>query len=516
MNAKSALELGLRHLEDQRYGEAEMAFRRALALQPGRLELLNNLGSALIGQAKAAEAQHVLRQALAVAPDHPVVLRNLADALRGGGDLAGAEAALRKAVAVAPKIAGSHYQLGFFLHDLHRYAEAEGPLRRALELDAAFGDAHNMLGNVQLKLGRLQEALASFRVALRLMPQSALFHANIGLCHRHMGEYAAALAAFTRAIELRQDYAEAHFARGLVLLLLEDFEQGWREFEWRLRMAQPLGLRDLAPPRWEGSDLTGKSIFVHAEQGYGDTIQFVRYLPLLKQRNPRELIFCCDPVLERLLRGVAGYDRFVTRRAPPPGVDCHVPLMSLPGIFGTRTTTVPASIPYLSAEPGAVRRWNERLGGAGKRRIGLVWAGRPTHPNDYSRSMTLSAMRPLLEAFPDDRFVSLQMGPAAEQARQFPGLLDLSSLPQDLADAAAIIENLDLVISVDTAVTHVAGAMGKPVWTLLAFDPDWRWLLERADTPWYPSMTLLRQPRPADWGAVIGAAREKLAQRAGR
>jgi len=515
MNADAALEAGLRHLDAKRFREAEAVFRQALAGEPKHLALLNNLGSALIGQGKGAEAESVLRRALAVAPDHPVVLRNLSDALRAARDLAGAETILHKAIAAAPGISASHYQLGFFLYEMRRPSEAEAPLRRALELSPASGDAHNMLGNVLLKLGRLDEALAAFNAALRAAPESALFHINAGLCHRHRGDYAAALAAYARAIELRPDYAEAHFASALVHLVLEDFEQGWPAFEWRLRLAQPLGLRDLSLPRWDGSDLGGRSLFVHAEQGYGDTVQFMRCLPLLKQKNPGRVVFCCDPVMLRLLEGSAGYDELVTRRVPPPGMDCHVPLMSLPGIFNTRTATIPASVPYLRADPDAVRGWNDRLGGSGKRRIGIAWAGRPTFANDHSRSMALAGWRPLLEAFPEDLFVSLQMGPAAKEAAQFPSLLDISSLPQDLADAAAIIENLDLVISVDTVLAHIAGAMGKPVWTLLSFDPDWRWFLHRPDTRWYPTMTLLRQPRPGDWLAVIEAARAKLSQTAG-
>jgi len=509
------LNLGLRYLELKEFKKAEAAFRQGLHARPDRLELLNNLGSALIGQGRAVEAQEVLRQALAKSPDHPVVLRNLADALRRAGDVAAAEAHYRKAVAVAPRAPVSHYQLGFFLEAERRYEEALAAFREALRLKPAYADAHNMAGVALLKLGRLEEALGQLRQALRGQPSSALFHANLGLCHRSRGEYEDALAAFDKAIELRADYADAHFGRALIHLLLGDFERGWREFEWRLQTADFSGIRKLPVPRWEGADLRGKTIFVYAEQGYGDTIQFFRYLRLLRGRNPAKIVFCCDEVLRDLFAGIPDYDAFTTRVQPPADASCHIPLMSLPGLFGTRTGTVPADVPYLRVAPALVERWRERLGRAPGRRIGIAWAGRPTHPNDYSRSCPVREFLPLFDAFPHFDFVSLQVGKASglvQKVAETRSLVDFSPEIRNFTDTAAIIENLDLVITVDTVVAHLAGALGKPVWVLLNFDPDWRWLRKEETTAWYPTMRLFRQPRPGDWRAIMDAVRGRLSE----
>ncbi len=508
--------LGLRHLERKSYAAAEAAFRRALAAEPGRFDLLNNLGSALIGQGRAAEAHAVLVRALSLSPDHPVILRNLGDALAREGRADEAERAFRRAVAVAPERADSHYQLGFFLYQRNRWKEAEAAFRRSLDLAPASADAHNMAGNALLKLGRLDESLAHLREAVRRAPGSALFHSNLGLCHRSRAEYREALAAFDRAIELAPEYAEARFGRAMLRLLLGDFERGWAELDWRLKVPGHPGITELAVPAWDGGELQGKTVFVHAEQGYGDTIQFVRFLPLVKAKGAKEVIFCCDEVLRGLFEGAEGYDRFVTRRSPPPGVDCHVALLSLPGRLGTRADTIPARIPYLRPDPGLVAKWRARLDGLPGRRIGLAWAGRPSYPSDHVRSMPVSFYRPLLAQYPGDCFISLHVGAPAEQARALPAscrLHDFSKEIGDFANTAALIANLDLVITVDTVFAHLAGALGRPVWTLLNFDPEWRWMLGRDSTPWYPTMTLLRQGRPGNWEAVIHEAVGRLALR---
>ena len=350
-------------------------------------------------------------------------------------------------------------------------------------------------------------------MAIGLKPDYAEAHNNLGATLQKQCEFDEAMAGYDRAIELKPDYAEAHFNRSLLLLLTGNFKEGWPEYEWRLRKKDNYCL-NIQQPRWDGSPLNGRNILVHAEQGYGDAIQFARYLPLVKAKGGN-VILECRKVLTRLLKGVAGVDKIsepLSDKSQNIQFDLHVPLLSLPGIFNTTLDTIPSDVPYIKPDPELVSQWNVKLGRNGDFKIGIVWAGSKTYKNNLSRSCLLSDFVSLAK-IPGVTFCSLQKESASKEAHNPPGGMKITNLDKglnDFADTAAVIANLDLVISVDTAVVHLAGAIGKPVWTLLPFAPDWRWLLNRDDSPWYPSMRLFRQTKPNDWDGVFEQVKDAL------
>jgi hypothetical protein len=319
------------------------------------------------------------------------------------------------------------------------------------------------------------------------------------------GELDEALSVCQRAIQLRPDHAGAHWNKSLVLLLKGDFAQGWAEYEWRWQSKDFRSpRRDFPQPQWRGEDPSGRTILLHAEQGFGDTIQFIRYAPLLAGRGARVIVEC-QPELQRLLGGVEGIQHLTARGEPLPPFDLHTPLLSLPLAWGTRVKTIPGNVPYIKPDPALVGAWRGRLAGDSALKVGLVWAGSPIRKDDRYRSLPLSSLAPLA-GVKGVSFYSLQKGKATEQAQNPPpgmNLIDMTEEIKDFADTAALISHLDLVITVDTAVAHLAGAMAKRVWTMLEFVPAWRWLLNREDSPWYPTMRLFRQPAIRDWATVI-------------
>jgi hypothetical protein len=299
------------------------------------------------------------------------------------------------------------------------------------------------------------------------------------------------------------DNAEAHWHLAGALLRRCDFDEGWREFEWRWRLRHSAPRRSFTQPEWDGGDLQGRTILLYCEQGFGDVIQFIRYVPLVAKLGA-PVIVPAPSQLARLLQSVPGA-RIVTNDPLPP-FDLQLPLLSLPRVFNTGLQTIPAAIPYLHPDPLLVDQWKLKTSCPGNgMKVGLAWAGRATHPNDRNRSISLQRLSPLTE-INGPVFFSLHKGEPAAQATNPPAgmkLIDLMADVHDFADTAALIANLDLVITVDTAVAHLAGAMGKAVWVLLPFPSDWRWLLNRDDSPWYPTMRLFRQAQPGDWAAPI-------------
>lgn len=319
-----------------------------------------------------------------------------------------------------------------------------------------------------------------------------------------------ALVCLDKANAIDPNFAGAHWNRAQIFLLRGNFKQGWQEYEARLHSPEVIkrfGFREFSEPIWDGSDIGDKTLLVYAEQGYGDAIQFCRYLPLLQARI-QHLFFECRPELLRLMRGLTGGITCIARRddsrEPTIPFDYRIPMMSLPRIFGTELNTIPANVPYLIPDPALIQQWRTRIQDNGLR-VGLVWAGSPSHQSNRYRSLSLEQLLPLAN-IPDVSFYSLQKGVAAAQAAHPPTgmkLIDLSGDITDFSDTAAIISNLDLVISVDTSVAHLAGALGRPAWVMLYFPAEWRWLLDRNDSPWYPSMRLFRQSSTREWGPVL-------------
>jgi Flp pilus assembly protein TadD len=478
MAAEQAIKIALGHYQSGRFAEAESICRQILAQQPGHLDALNLL-SVLAAQA---------------------------------GRLDSAIELLGRAIAVNPNVADYHSNLGGLQQQVGRLDQAAVSLRRALSLQPNHAVAHYNLGLIFAQQGMFEQAIAAHRQALKLQPDMVLALIALGNALTRVRQFEQAGHAYRRAIQLKSDSVEAHWNYALLQLRMGDFERGWEEHEWRwhVRSSEFSPPQSFAQPLWNGGDLRGKTILLHAEQAFGDTLQFARYVPLVAQRGGR-VVLQTYPELVRVLKGLQGAEEIVGRGTPLPGFGVHCPLLSLPRLFSTRLNTIPRQVPYLRAEPQLVEQWNRRLEPyRGQFKVGLVWAGRQAQMDGGDRSIALAQLAPL-SRIGVDVFFSLQMGSPAGQAPP-PGmnLIDWTGDLRDFADTAALIANLDLIISVDTAVAHLAGAMGKPVWVLLLYVSDWRWLLNRDDSPWYPTMRLFRQRAIGDWTTAIGALAEKL------
>jgi tetratricopeptide (TPR) repeat protein len=505
--------LGVIALRVGRNDVAMDLIRRVIVLNPNDPEAYGNLGIALKNKGQLDEAIAAYRQAIALNLNLPEVHNNLGNALKDEGRVDEAIAAYRQAIALNPNLPEAHNNLGNALRNKGQLDEAIAACRRAIALRPNYAEAHYNLGNPLRDKGLIDEAIAAYRQAIRLKPDYAEAHSNLGNALKDKGRFDEAIAAYRQAIALSPDFSEAHNNLALALLTRGDFQQGWEEYEWRWKCKDfPSPPRNFAQPQWDGCPLEARTLLLHTEQGLGDAIQFIRYLPLVQQRGGR-IIIECQGELQRLFQTIAGRCQIVARGQPLPAFDLYCPLLSVPRIFGTNLANVPHIAPYLHADAEDTRRWQHRLADPSSLvKVGLAWAGNPTQVNDRNRSMKLEMLAPLGQ-IPGVRFFSLQKGEAAAEAKTPPPgleLIDRTEELKDFADTAALIANLDLVISVDTAVVHLAGAMGKPVWTLLSFVSDWRWLLQRQDSPWYPSMRLFRQPVGGDWDSVITRIVEAL------
>jgi tetratricopeptide (TPR) repeat protein len=461
-----------------RHQDAEAACRRAAELRPGWPEAHFQHGNALLAIGQTAAAIAALRQAVALQPDHAAALTNLGSALGMAGALEDAAAALQRAVAAAPGEVAAWLNLG-------------GVLRG---------------------LGRLDEACATQQRILAARSEYWPAWSNLAAIRHDQGRPAEADLAWQRSLALHPDQPDAQYGRALTLLLGGDFARGWAQLEWRWQAGQHRARRrHAALPLWAGGPLAGRTILLHAEEGLGDAIQFARYVPLVAARDGQVVLETYAP-LARLFRGLDGVTRMAVQGEALPPCVLQCPLQSLPLAFGTRLETIPAAVPYLRVDGAVARAWAARLAGYARPRVGVVWGGSPTHGKDRERSIAFARLAPLWRV-PGVRWFSLQLGARAAELAAAPAaacVVDLAADLTDLADTAGALCQLDLVVSVDTAVAHLAGALGRPVWLLLAASPDWRWMLRREDSPWYPSMRLFRQARAGDWDSVIGRVAQAL------
>ena len=501
-------------LKDQGRPEAAIAsYRRVLQLRPDDAQALHSLGLALRETGQPEAALPLLRRARDSRADFPEADINLGNALRDLGRLDEAIGCFRSAIASRPDYPEAFNNLGEALTEQGRPDEAVAVLRRALALRPDFPEAHSNLGNALRQLGALDEAVTHCRRAIALRPAFAEAHNNLGLAWHEQARLDEAIGSVRQAIALRPDYPDAHKNLALLLLTVGDLPAGWAEYEWRWQTAhQRAARRDFPRPQWRGEAAEGRTLLIHAEQGFGDMVQFCRYVPMAAARGLRVILEVQAPLL-RLLRGLPGADQVLAFGEALPEFDLHCPILSLPLAFGTTLASIPSAGPYLRADAAGVAAWRTRLAATGQDlRVGLAWAGNPLAGADRRRSIAPDRLAPLFDVS-GVRFFTLQKGGPAAPAR-FP-LTDHMEAMADFADTAALIAALDLVISVDTAVAHLAAALGKPVWLLDRFAPCWRWLLGRRDSPWYPTLRLYRQTRPDDWESVLAEVARDLRCRAG-
>jgi tetratricopeptide (TPR) repeat protein len=509
-------------LHDQgQLAEAQACYQQALRLKPDLAAAHNNLGHVLHKQGRLTEAQASYQQALRYQPDSIEAHYNLGVVLQEQGQLAEAQASYERALRLKPDLAAAHNNLGHLLQEQEQLEEARACYQQAVRLQPDFVEAYSNLGSILPDLGQLEEARACLHQALRLKPDSVEAHNSLGNVLQEQGKFEEALASYQEALRLQPDYALAHWNRALAYLLAGDFEQGWREYEWRWQ------LKELAPPRfpqplWDGSPLHGQTILLYGERGFGDTIQFIRYAPLVQARGGY-VVVACEPELVSLLARCPGIDRLLPHGNALPPFDVYVSILtSLPGILGMTLATIPAQVPYVFVDAERIDAWRQELSSLSAFKIGIAWDGDPKLRQFFvKKCIPLAEFAPLgrLEGV---RLFGLQKGPATKQlqsvAELFP-VTDLSSRLETFVETAAVIQNLDLVITADVAVAHLAGALGVPVWVALCFVPDWRWQLEREDSPWYPTMRLFRQKERGNWAEVFtritAALQQRLAQGSG-
>jgi tetratricopeptide (TPR) repeat protein len=486
--------------------EAITSYEKALQFNPSFAEAYCNLGYVLQERGLIDEAIPYYQRALQCNASLVEAHGNLGYALIKKGLLDESIRLSRKAIELNPYYATAYCNLGLALKGKGQFDEAILWYQKAIELNPNFAQAYCNLGTVLQEKGRCGEAYACYQKAIELNPRFAAVHNNIGLLLQGQGRFHEAISSYQKAIDLKQDFADAHWNKAFALLLTGNYREGWKEYEWRWKTKDFVPhYREFRKPLWSGGDIKGRTLLLHAEQGLGDTIQFVRYIPLVAHYGAK-VIFECYRELQSLLENIQGICQVIVKGERIPDFDIHCPLLSLPLVFDTTIETIPLKIPYIPIDPVYVQKWRNKVHQRSSVvKIGLVWSGNPKYGKDQYRSLPPGVFSSLAN-MDEVLFYSLQKGVAGAQVEELAREIKIIDCTEDIhnfSDTAGLIEHLDLIISVDTAVAHLAGAMGKPVWTLLPFSPDWRWMLDREDSPWYPTMRLFRQPAPGDWGSVM-------------
>jgi tetratricopeptide (TPR) repeat protein len=530
----------LKHLG--KFSESLASYEQALRLRSNYPEAHNNLGLALASRGKLDAAVVSFQQAIRLKPDYVEALANLADALTGMGRLADALNGYRQALSLRTRDAKLHKCLGNALSRMEKYPEAEASYREALKLSPNYVDALNDLGITQARQSRLQDAIATYRQAIAIKPKfaeaynnmgnalrnSSRFeesvdcylkaleckpdyadaHNNLGIAYAELGRFDEAVASYTRCLKVRPEHVDAHMNRALTWLRKGDYAQGWAEYEWRWKK------RNLTPrppimPQWNGFPLAGRRILLITEQGLGDTLQFVRFAPVLKRQGAGAVILECPEKLIKLLSRSPGIDHLIPQGKPLPDYDVYCALMNVPGLTATSVEAIPSEVPYIFPDPDLVAHWKRELAGIPELKVGINWQGNPKYAGDRHRSIPLNLFEPLSRV-PGVKLFSLQKNAGLDQLDALGGKFPVTDLGRKLdentgpfMDTAAVLTNLDLFITSDTAVAHLAGALGVPVWMPLSTTPDWRWMTHREDNPWYPTMRIFRQNVHMAWGPIF-------------
>ncbi|NVN88992.1 MAG: tetratricopeptide repeat protein [Desulfuromonadales bacterium] len=538
---------GCRLFSEKRFIEAESEFRGCMSMHPDDAEALNALATTLDAQGRYEEALSYYREAIARNSSNPIYHYNYGNTLRWTGEIAAAETAycaalglvtsfaeallglgslylelnrliearplLEKLVQLRPDLADGWYDLGQVTLRQGCFAEAEKCFSAALAIDPKRIETSNSLGVTLLRLNRYVEAENVLNKILDTNPESSDALCNLGVCYHWSGRIPLAISCLEALLDRVPDHAEGHFNHALALLAAGRFREGWLKYEWRFRKGKPIPERHTDIPRWEGQALSGRKLLVYCEQGYGDSIQFVRYVQQLQAEGATVFVEGKDRLITRLLGTVPGVSEVFSLGEAVPPVDFQVPMMSLPLALGSRSWPPPPP-PYLRIPTEVAQQWESRFSLHVGIKIGLAWAGNKDHGNDHNRSILPALLAPLGN-IQDITLVSLQFGPATKDYPSFP-LLDMTGEASDFLESAALVNCLDLVITVDSAVAHLAGALGRPVWLMLPFNNDWRWMRDRNDSPWYPTMRLFRQEAPGEWEPVLANIARELARFAGR
>jgi Tfp pilus assembly protein PilF len=474
--AQERLVIGWNLIQSGNLAGAREFFRAITQAEPSFAQAWYLLGAVNQLQGNIPESMANYERVIRLDPNHVEALNNLGVALQSRGMVAEAAACLRIALGIKPDYAEAHSNLGNALKDQGNLDAAVACYQRAIQIDPSFFDAHNNLGNGLRAQGHLASSVSCYEQALRLKPEDP----------------------------------QIHLSRALSWLQMGDFKRGWAEYEWRLQCKE-YAIPAFEKPLWDGRSLSGRTILLYADHGLGDTLQFIRYAPLVRERGGR-VIVACQKKIARLIASCAGVEQIVVEGSPIPEFAVYAPLMSLPMIFGTTLSSVPANVPYLSADANEIIRWRAELGSSGGFKIGVIWQGNPQHRRDRERSFRLAELETLAQT-PGVSLLSLQGIHGLEQLKDVERHFTVTSLGErmsDFMDIAAVMHSLDLVIAADTSLAHLAGALGVPVWVAVSFAPDWRWLQNRSDSPWYPSMRLFRQEKWAEWDAVFQRMTDEL------
>jgi tetratricopeptide (TPR) repeat protein len=538
MTADQLIHVGLRRHQEGDLRQAEAIYRNALRVNPQHPDALHLLGMAMMQSGRGDGAIELLRQAVDAADEVPAYYHTLATAYRQLGKTEEVVQTYERMCAVAPASVEAQTNLAAALGEARRPEEAVEAARRATELDPNHAPAHNNLANALRESGDPEAAAEAARKAIELKPDYADAYSNLAAALNQLAQHREAYKACQSALRLwmkegdalpayrrfgprlppKTELTQTYLNRAAILLALGNFERGWQEYEWRwLAKSHHTPRRKFAQPQWEGEDISGKTLLVHSEQGIGDVFQFIRYVPLIARRDVKVIVETYED-LASLISRVEGVEK-VYLRGQAESVspfDVHIPLMSLPLAFGTQLETIPRNVPYIKPDPERIASWSTRIKNESRDRykVGVVWAGNANHSNDRNRSMPVSSLSPLITRFANVAWFSLQKGRAGDEQElrdQGVPLINLSHDIKDFDDTAAIMAQLDLILSVDTAAAHLAGAMRRNVWTMLPFAAEWRWLVDRKTSPWYPTMKLFRQSKRGDWNSVVEAVGAELA-----
>jgi tetratricopeptide (TPR) repeat protein len=504
--------------EQHRYDDAIEFYQKAIMLNPNDFRTYYNLADAFFEKGELEKAIFNYKEALKINPDFPWAYNNLGLTLKDIGQLDEAIIHFQKAIELSPNFVLAINNLGNALENKEQFDEAISCYQKALQLNPNLPDVYNNIGAILQEKEQFDEAVIHLEKALNLDPAFYKAYLNLSGISLKKQNIHEAVSFLKKALKVNPNDADGHFYLGCAFLLSGNFKQGWEEYEWRWK-SKDFNKRscfhkpsNFSKPILNGLDIEGHTVLIYAEQGLGDEIQFIRYAPLVSQLGAKVIIEC-HKELSTLLQSTEGVEEFIVQGKSLPYFDMQCPLLTLPLVFNTSLDNIPLKVPYVSVNSMLIQKWKNKIQHDNSNfKVGLVWYGNPKHKNDRNRSIPFAYFAPFAK-FSDIAFYSLQKGNSAKQSMN-PHIgmrfIDLTEEMHDFSETAALIENLDLVITVDTAVAHLTGALGKPVWVLLPFAPDWRWLLNREDSPWYPTMRLFRQPAPGDWNSVIAKVRDEL------